>query len=146
MRLAIGSDHAAFKAKQEILAYLSSLGHTVLDKGSYSTESCDYPDYAAAVSRSLQQGEVSRGILICGTGIGMSIAANRFTGVRAALCCSPELAILSRLHNNANTLCMGSRTQTTDEMRSIIDVWLATEWEGDRHARRLEKIESNARG
>ena len=146
MRIAIGSDHAAFEAKAEVVDYLKSLGHEVVDEGTHSLDSVDYPDYAAAVSVAVQKGLVDRGILICGTGIGMSIAANRFSGIRAALCYTEALASLSRLHNDANVLCMGARTQSVDAMKSIIPIWLTTVWEGDRHANRLKKIESNPRG
>ena len=146
MKIAIGCDHAALAAKHEISDFLGSLGHEVLDQGTFTEDSCDYPDYAAAVSRAVQGGTAQRGVLICGTGIGMSIAANRFSGVRAALCTSVELARLSRLHNDANVLCMGARTQTLSEMKAIATTWCETSWEGDRHARRLEKIESNVRG
>ncbi len=146
MTIAIGSDHAAFFAKKEISDYLGSLGYQIIDKGTFNQESTDYPDYAAAVSRAIQSGETERGILICGTGIGMSIAANRFKGIRAALCYTTELARLSREHNDANILCLGARTQSVESMREIVDVWLNTNWEGQRHARRLDKIESNIRG
>ncbi len=146
MKIAIGSDHAAYEAKDRLKVFLASAGHQIVDVGTDSTESCDYPDYAAAVSRSVQSGAVDRGVLICGTGIGMSIAANRFSGVRAALCYTEELASLSRLHNDANVLCMGARTQSIDSMQSILKVWLNTDWEGDRHARRLGKIEMNSGG
>ena len=146
MKIAIGSDHAAFEIKAELVPYLIALGHEVQDLGTYSTESCDYPDYAAQVSLAVQTQQTERGILICGTGIGMSIAANRFSGVRAALCYTEELATLSRQHNDANVLCLGSRTQTLESMRQIVKVWLTTAWEGKRHAKRLEKIELNARG
>ncbi|MCF7824388.1 MAG: ribose 5-phosphate isomerase B [Candidatus Marinimicrobia bacterium] len=146
MKIAIGSDHAAYESKEKVKAFLLDLGHLVVDAGTHSTESCDYPDYAAKVSRMVQSNEVEKGVLICGTGIGMSIAANRFTGVRAALCNTDELARLSRLHNDANVLCMGARTQSQSLMESILTVWLNTSWEGDRHARRLDKIEINSRG
>ncbi|MCF7807842.1 MAG: ribose 5-phosphate isomerase B [Candidatus Marinimicrobia bacterium] len=146
MKIAIGSDHAAYEAKEQVLKHLHTSAHTLLDVGTKSVESCDYPDYAAEVSRRVQANEVDRGILICGTGIGMSIAANRFTGVRAALCTSTELAGLSREHNNANVLCLGARTQSMEDILAIIDVWLTTEWAGGRHAGRLNKIEQHARG
>jgi len=146
MKISIGSDHAAFSAKQEISDFLGSLAFEVVDTGCHGTDSCDYPDFAAQVARSVLSGETERGILICGTGIGMSIAANRYPGIRAALCYTPELAQLSRAHNDANVLCLGARTQTLADMKAIITVWMDTEWEGDRHARRLEKIESNPRG
>lgn len=146
MKIAIGSDHAALEAKTSVIQLLTSLGHAVVDEGPHTSDSCDYPDYAAKVSLAIQSGQVERGVLICGSGIGMSIAANRFTGVRAALCYTEELAELSRFHNDANILCMGARTQTIPSMESIVKVWLSSAWEGDRHARRLEKIESNSRG
>jgi len=146
MKLAIGSDHAAFESKEHLKTFLGSLGHDVVDVGTDSLVSCDYPDYAAQVSRLVQTSSVERGILICGTGIGMSIAANRFTGVRAALCYTVELARLSRLHNDANVLCLGARTQSQSAMEAILGTWLSTDWEGDRHAQRLQKIENNCRG
>jgi len=146
MQISIGCDHAALDAKNEVVSFLESLGHDILDAGTHTTESCDYPDFAAEVSKKVQSGEVNRGILICGTGLGMSIAANRFQGVRAALCYTEELAELSRLHNDANVLCLGARTQSVDSMKSIISLWLTTDWEGERHGRRLEKIELNSRG
>jgi len=146
MQLSLGCDHAALETKLEIIAHLKALGHVTMDEGTHTLNSCDYPDYAALVSRKVQSGEADRGILICGTGLGMSIAANRFKGVRAALCFNDELAKLSRLHNDANVLCLGARTQTIDSIKDIISLWLTTEWEGDRHAQRLAKIESNSRG
>jgi len=146
MKIAIGCDHAALEAKQEIVSYLKSMGHDLLDEGTNTLDSVDYPDYAADVSRKVQSGQADRGVLICGTGIGMSIAANRFTGIRAALCYTEELAELSRLHNDSNILCFGARTQSVESMKKIISVWLATQWEGGRHGRRLDKIESNSRG
>ncbi|MBC8376235.1 MAG: ribose 5-phosphate isomerase B [FCB group bacterium] len=146
MKLVIGCDHAAFDAKTEIVQFLKSLGHDLIDEGTHSLNSVDYPDYAASVSQKVQSGDAQRGILICGTGLGMSMAANRFKGIRAALCFTEELAELSRLHNDANVLCLGARTQSVESMKSILSLWLTTEWEGDRHARRLNKIELNSRG
>lgn len=146
MTIALGCDHAAFDAKTSILDYLKSSGQVVLDQGTFTLESTDYPDYAAKVCRSVLSGEASRGILICGTGIGMSIAANRFKGIRAALCYTEELAELSRLHNDANVLCLGARTQTLDSMKKIVSIWLDTMWAGGRHATRIEKIETISRG
>jgi ribose 5-phosphate isomerase B len=146
MRIAIGSDHAAYECKEAVKQFLESMGHAITDVGTDTTDSCDYPDYAAAVSKQVQSGVVHRGILICGTGIGMSIAANRFKRVRAALCYTEELATLSRLHNDANVLCMGARTQSMSSMQTIMQSWLSTEWEGDRHATRLLKIEQNVEG
>ena len=146
MKLVIGCDHAAFDAKTELVHFLKSIGQDIIDEGTHSLDSVDYPDFAARVSQKVQSGEAQRGILICGTGIGMSIAANRFKNIRAALCFNEELAKLSRLHNDANVLCLGARTQSIESMKSILSVWLTTEWEGDRHAIRLNKIEQNSRG
>jgi ribose 5-phosphate isomerase B len=146
MKLVIGCDHAAFDAKMEVVGYLKSLGHHVYDEGTHNLISVDYPDFAASTCRKVLSGEAERGILICGTGIGMSIAANRFNGIRAALCFNVELAKLSRQHNDANVLCLGARTQTLESMKNILSVWLTTEWEGGRHANRLNKIEQNSRG
>ena len=122
MELVIGCDHAAIDAKTEIVQYLKSLGHDIIDEGTHSLESVDYPDYAAKVSQKVQSGVAERGILICGTGLGMSIAANRFQGIRAALCFTEELAELSRLHNDANVLCLGARTQSVESMKSILSL------------------------
>ncbi|NQV29543.1 MAG: ribose 5-phosphate isomerase B [Candidatus Marinimicrobia bacterium] len=146
MNISIGSDHAALEAKTEIVQFLESLGHVVTDAGTHDLSSVDYPDYAAIVCEAVKRGSVDRGVLICGTGIGMSIAANRFSGIRAALCYTEELATISRLHNDANVLCLGSRTQTLSLMKSIIKPWLETEFEGGRHKMRLAKIELNSRG
>lgn len=145
MKIAIGFDHAAVESKAWLEPLLAELGHTVLDLGCYSTESCDYPDYAGKVARAVADHDVDRGILVCGTGIGMSMAANRYTGVRAALCTSTELAQLSREHNDANILCMGARTQSQSDMTEIVQVWLSTEWEGGRHGRRLAKMDALAK-
>ncbi|NQV15719.1 ribose 5-phosphate isomerase B [bacterium] len=146
MRIALGSDHAAYEAKAHIKQYLESSGNEVIDVGTHSIESCDYPDYAEKVSLAVQSGTVNRGVLICGTGLGMSMAANRYTGIRAALCHTEELASLSRLHNDSNILCLGARTQSLAMMEKILMIWLDTVWEGDRHARRVQKIDSNPRG
>lgn len=146
MQISIGCDHAALDAKNEVISYLTTQGHAITDVGTHDDRSCDYPDYAAEVSRHIKSGAAERGILICGSGIGMSMAANRFNGVRAALCYTEELAELSRLHNDANVLCLGARTQSIESMIKIISKWLETPWEGDRHGQRLQKIESNARG
>ena len=140
MRLALGSDHAGFEAKQALSAYLKTAGHVIDDSGCFSTESCDYPDFAFAVGKAVVNQEVDFGILICGTGVGMSITANKIEGIRAALCTSTTHAQLSREHNDANILCMGARLQTKDEMELITKVFLETSFSGGRHARRVEKI------
>lgn len=142
MRIAIGSDHAGFHLKEAVKARLLELGHEVDDKGTHSTDSTDYPEQAAAVARAVAQGEVPRGVLICGSGIGMSITANRLHGVRAVLAPTLEHAKLGRLHNNANLLCMGERLTPQDLALEILQVFLETEFEGGRHERRVEKIDS----
>jgi len=127
--------------KPEIVRYLREQGHTVVDCGTNSPESVDYPDLAQAVCDTLLAGEADAGILMCGTGIGMSIAANRNPGIRAAVCATPEMARLSREHNNANVLCFGKRILSLQESLKIIDVWLATPFsEGERHVRRVCKM------
>ncbi len=143
MRIAIGSDHRGFRLKEELRQYLESLGHVVLDKGTGSTESTDYPDYAFAVAEAVAGRRTQRGILICGTGIGMSMAANRVPGVRAALCNDTRLAGMSRRHNNANVLCIGAGVLTQRQAKRIVSIWLATGFDGGRHRRRLAKLDSN---
>jgi len=141
MKIAIGSDHAGFALKQALVAPLNNAGHEVLDLGTKGPDSVDYPDFAGAVARSVVSGEADRGILICGSGIGMSIAANRFPGIRAALCLDVETARLSRAHNDSNVLVLAGRKTADAEARSIVDTWLASEFEGGRHAQRIQKIE-----
>jgi ribose 5-phosphate isomerase B len=142
MRIAIGADHAGFAVKEWLRETLTEAGHMLLDQGCFNEASVDYPDHAHAVARSILSGEADRGILICGTGIGMSIAANRHKGIRAALCTSVELSQLSREHNDANVLCVGARTQTRDDINAIVKVWLETEWAGGRHAQRITKLDT----
>ncbi len=141
MKLAIACDHAGLDVKQTLIEELGAAGHTMIDLGCHGTESVDYPDYARAVALALSRGEAERGILICGTGLGMSIAANRFKGIRAALCTSPDLARLAREHNDANIVCVGARTQEIDAIREIIRIWLETEWADGRHGLRIEKLD-----
>jgi RpiB/LacA/LacB family sugar-phosphate isomerase len=140
MRVALGSDHRGFELKSSIIKYLASNGHTALDMGCYSTDSADYPDFAAAVAESVASGEAARGILVCGSGIGMSITANKYKGVRAALCCKAELARRARLHNDANVLCLGSDFIDPQEALKAVDDFIVTEFEGGRHQRRLDTI------
>lgn len=138
----IGSDHAGYHIKtilKEILA--QQYNFTVIDKGVYSEEPSDYPDIALSVSKEVAEGKVERAILICATGIGMSIAANRIKGIRAAVCHNKIAAIYSRKHNNANILCIGSRVNTIEEIKEILNLWLTTDFEGERHSRRLNKID-----
>ena len=141
MKISIGSDHAGFQAKERLREMLESEGHTVYDKGTNSEESTDYPDYGHAVAKSVSTGECERGILVCGTGIGMCMTANKTPGVRAALVHDEFTTEMSRKHNNANVLCMGTRVLDEETILRLTKIWLSTEFEGDRHARRVEKIE-----
>jgi len=140
MKIAIGSDHAGFELKEAVKKLLEARKMDVEDVGCESTESVDYPDFAAEVSRRVSEGMVDQGILICSTGIGMSIMANKFPRVRAALCLTPNMASKSRAHNNANVLTMGSSQTSPEEAEAILDAWLAGEFEGGRHERRVKKI------
>ena len=140
MNIAIGSDHAGFTRKQEILAYLQAQGHEVKDLGTYSKDSMDYPDIAVEVAKLVASREVERGILICGSGIGVSIVANKTEGVRAANCLNEEMASLSRQHNDANVLTLGERLVDTKTALLMVDVFLTTPFEGGRHEQRVNKI------
>lgn len=140
MKVAIGADHAGFAAKEELKALVRALGHAVTDKGTSSDASVDYPDFAADVARAVAKGEADRGVLICGTGIGMCIAANKVPGVRAALVSDEKTAELSRQHNDANVFCAGARVLPLPRMAEILKVWLATPFEGGRHQKRIDKI------
>lgn len=140
MKIGIASDHRGFQLKNRLSELIRSLGHEVQDFGPDSTESVDYPDFAAAVASAVATKSVDRGVLICGTGIGMCIAANKFDGVRAANCNDSVTAEYSRLHNDANVVCL-SADQLSDQLADqILTIWLSTEFEGGRHGRRLEKI------
>ena len=143
MRIAIGSDHAGFRLKGEIIKLLRELGHDCRDFGTQSEEHCDYPDYAQAVAEAVARGECERGILICATGIGMSMAANKVKGIRAALCHDVFSAHRSREHNDANILCLGAEVLGVGLALEIVRAWLAAEFSGgERHRRRVEKIEA----
>ena len=138
MKIAIGSDHGGYKLKKQIIEKFDEM--EFLDKGTFSEDSCDYPDFAEAVCKSIQNNEVEFGIVICGTGIGISIAANKMKGIRAALCHNSFTAEMSRLHNNSNVLALGARV-TGDELAFyIIKTWLNTSFEGGRHGKRVDKI------
>jgi len=141
MKLIIGSDHPGFEVKNDLSTFLSEMGHDVLDAGTDSPESCDYPKFAFKVARAVSRGECQAGILICGPGIGMSIAANRMKGIRAALCHSLETAELARQHNDANVLCMGARVLDAGLIREIAALFLKTDFDGGRHQRRLDLID-----
>jgi len=141
MKVAIGSDHAGYDMKENIKKYLISQNVEVIDCGTHSDSSVDYPDYAKAVCTKILDKETTLGILVCGTGIGMSIAANKIHGIRAALCLYPTMAELSRKHNNANILVLGGRIMGTDIARWTVDAFIRTSFEGGRHQNRLDKIE-----
>lgn len=141
MHILIGSDHAGFDLKHQLKDHLRTLGHTVTDKGTHVKDSVDYPDYAHAVAAGVLVEPEGLGILICGSGNGVNISANRHKGVRSALAWTPEIAALAREHNNANVLALPARFITVEEAKAIVDAFLATKFEGGRHQRRVEKIE-----
>jgi len=142
MKVALSSDHRGYAAKENIRGYLEKAGHEIMDFGCPNGSSCDYPDTGLAGAMSVAKGESERGILLCGTGIGMSIAANKVCGIRAALCHDELTAELSRRHNDANVLCLPADLIGEHLIARVIDVWLETEYEGGRHQRRLDKITS----
>ncbi|ANT64869.1 MULTISPECIES: ribose 5-phosphate isomerase B [Prosthecochloris] len=141
MNIAIGSDHAGYEMKKTVKSWLEEHGHAVNDMGPYSDESVDYPDYARKVAEAVARGEYEQGILLCGSGVGVSISANKIRGIRAALAFNPEIAALARQHNNANVLCFPARFTDVETVRASLDNWFAASFEGGRHARRVEKIE-----
>lgn len=138
--IAIGADHAGYALKEKLKAWLSADGHRVIDHGTHSTDSVDYPDYAAAVAEAVRAGGAERGVLVCGSGIGMAMAANKVAGVRAAVAGDPDVARLSRQHNDANVLALGARLTTPTQALAVVQAWLATPFEGGRHARRVDKL------
>lgn len=140
MRIAIGSDHRGFAIKQKLIDLLRRLGQEVEDVGTHSADSIDYPDVASIVGGKVSRAEVQRGILICGTGIGMSIVANKFPGVRAAPCHDDLSAEMSRRHNDLNVLCLSADMLGEKLIDRMVEIWLKTDFEGGRHARRVEKI------
>ncbi|MDZ4169792.1 MAG: ribose 5-phosphate isomerase B [Coriobacteriia bacterium] len=146
MRVAIGSDHAGFEHKEMLRNHLVAEGHVVADLGTSSEESVDYPDFAMAVGRAVSSGDAEAGVLVCGTGIGMAIAANKIKGVRAANVTSPEFARLARLHNDANVITVSGRFVSAEINRSIVDAFLATDFEAGRHADRVAKISAADHG
>ncbi len=140
MKVAVGSDHRGFHAKELVKSYLTSAGHQVEDFGCRGTTSCDYPDFALAGATAVASGKAERGIFFCGTGIGMSMTANKVKGIRAALCHDELTAEMSRRHNDANVLCLPADLLGEALMRRVVDVWLQTDYEAGRHDRRLQKI------
>lgn len=141
MQIIIGSDHGGYSLKNKIVEHLKEQGIEIIDAGCYSEESCDYPVIAKAVAKQvLETG--ARGILVCGTGIGMSIAANRFKGIRASHCTDTFTARMTRMHNNSNILCLGERITGSGLALDIVDIWINTEFEGGRHSRRIDMLEN----
>ncbi len=140
-RIPIASDHAGFEMKEHLSAALRKLGYEVDDLGTHSPTSTDYPDYAHPLAEQVERGEAKRGVLLCGTGLGMSYAANRHHGVRAAVAWTPEIAALARKHNDANVLVVPARFVSEEDGVQILKTWLETEYEGGRHDRRVAKIE-----
>ncbi len=139
-KIIIGCDHGGFELKNEVIAHLTKRGIEVTDVGIYSTDSCNYPDYARAVCQRIQSGEFERGILVCGTGIGMSIAANKHNSIRAACCSDTFSARMTRLHNNANVLCFGGRVVGAGLACDMVDLFIDTEFEGGRHQTRVDLL------
>ncbi|HBC5384145.1 bifunctional allose-6-phosphate isomerase/ribose-5-phosphate isomerase RpiB [Citrobacter koseri] len=139
-KIAFGCDHVGFILKQDILTHLTQRGITVIDKGTWSPERTDYPHYASEVAQAVVSGEVDGGILVCGTGVGISITANKFAGVRAVVCSEPYSAQLSRRHNDTNVLAFGSRVVGLELAKMIVDAWLDAGFEGGRHQKRVEAI------
>lgn len=141
MRIAIGSDHRGYHLKEKLSNILRTKGHEVTDEGTHVTEAVDYPDFAAIVGKKVSDGTVDRGILICGTGIGMAITANKFPGVRAAACTDEVTAEIARRHNDLNVLCLSADMLSPRVVERMVEIWIETEFEGGRHLRRVEKIQ-----
>ena len=140
MRIAIGTDHRGFSIREKVVQLVQKLGHEAIDTGTFSPDAVDYPDIAADVARRVSHGEADRGILVCGTGLGMCIAANKFPGVRAAPCHDDLTAEMSRRHNDSNVLCLSADLLGERLIDHMIEIWLNTPFEGGRHARRVDKI------
>lgn len=141
LRVAVGADHGGFGLKEKIVEYLKSNNIEYKDFGTYSAESCDYPEFAQKVAIEVSKGNFNRGILVCGSGIGMSIAANKIKGISAALCWNMATAESARTHNNSNILCLGERQIDDNLALDMVDLWLKTEFEGGRHQKRVDMIE-----
>ena len=139
-KIAIGADHAGFEEKEAVKKQLENLGVEYIDMGTYSKDSVDYPDFAEKVGRAVVDGTAEQGILVCGSGIGISIAANKVDGVRAALAWNAETARLARQHNDANVLAIGARTTPKEDIKRIVEAWFGADFEGGRHAMRVAKI------
>lgn len=140
MKIAMGNDHTAIEMKKAVKEHLEERGFEVLDLGTNSTESCDYPAYGEKVARAVVSGEADLGIAICGTGVGISLAANKVKGIRACVCSEPYTAKLSRMHNDSNVLAFGARVIGDEMAKMITDAWLDAEYEGGRHQRRVDMV------
>lgn len=140
MKIAIGNDHAATELKFQIKEYLESKGHEVINFGTDTNDSCNYPEYGEAVGKAVASGEAEAGVLICGTGVGISIAANKVNGVRAVVCSEPVTAKLSKEHNNSNIVAFGARIVGFEMAKAIVDAWLGAEYQGGRHQTRVDMI------
>ncbi|NTW48437.1 MAG: ribose 5-phosphate isomerase B [Chlorobiales bacterium] len=143
MKIAIGSDHAGFEMKSKVQDWLKAHGYESVDMGAHSTESVDYPDFARKVAQAVAAGECEQGILLCGSGVGVSITANKIKGIRAALAFNPEIASLARQHNDANVICLPARFLTDEIMAACLESWFKAAFEGGRHERRVKKIEDD---
>lgn len=141
-KIAIAADHAGFQLKESVKSHLQTQGYEVLDVGCHSEERCDYPDYGAKAAKAVAEGKADRAVLVCGSGIGMCMAANKITGIRAAVLRSFDDARLSREHNDANVACLGGRITAVHQARSLLDVFLKTGFEGDRHVERVKKLDA----
>ncbi len=142
MRIAVGSDHRGYHLKEKLVTILTTKGHEVIDVGTDATDAVDYPDYAAVAAQQVSDGTADRGVLICGTGIGMAITANKFPGVRAAACTDEVTTEISRRHNDLNVLCLSADMLSPRAVERMVEIWLETEFEGGRHLRRVEKIQN----
>lgn len=140
MKIAIGNDHTSVSIKNEITAYLQEKGYDIINLGTDSLSSCDYPEYGEKVALAVANGEADFGVAICGTGVGISLAANKVRGIRAVVCSEPYSAMLSRQHNDSNVLCFGSRVVGTELAKMIVDSWLEASFDGGRHQRRVDMI------
>jgi ribose 5-phosphate isomerase B len=139
-KIALASDHAGFELKETLKVYLKEKGYTLVDFGTYSTESCDYPDFAHPAAEAVENNEVDCGIVMCGSGNGINMTVNKHQKIRAALCWNAEIAKLARLHNNANIMSLPARFIAESEAKKCVDVFLSTEFEGGRHQRRIDKM------
>ena len=141
MKISLACDHGGLELKNQIADYLKKLGHSVADFGTNSKDSCDYPDFAKPAAKAVAEGICERGIVVCTTGIGVSMVANKVKGVRCALCLNPDMAKMTRLHNNANVIALGQKYVDFETAKQIVDNFLNTDFEGGRHAQRVDKIE-----